>query len=378
MSSSINLETNLILDGLGHAILIFNSKGNLIHDNLAARSLLALDIKRLQDEGWSLMPMLFDIDTEGVELDTVRKNAMASERPVRFHVLRSGEFIPGWATALTTKSGDVHTMLTLELVDWSIVGSVIDRFRDEIQDAVDSTIGHVNLINKTIDTTDKEDKVENLTKRLGGFMRLIEVHMIRSGRLMKMMKRLEDIRTGQMRENARSERRKIELEDFLEDFLEELDEIQLLDPQTEAQDYRGRIKLSIKGSTHIMASRRYLSFVLQDVLRNAIMYSASDTPIKVTVASQKKHVQIDITDEGCGIREKEFERVFEGFLRARQPQIISEFGYGLSMHLCKQEVEGMNGGLWFDTQEKVGTTFSIRLPVWRDEGESSSSEVEAS
>ncbi len=367
---SNNLETDLILDGLGHAVLIFDSNGKLIKENLAARTLLTTDIQRVQDAGWSMLPMVFDIEQGTDDFDTIRKNAMMGERPVRFHVLRSGEFIPGWASALTTKSGELMTMLTLEIVDWKIVGSVIDRFRNEIQDAVDSTIGHVTLINKTIDSLAPDTSVETTRKRIGGFMRLIEVHMVRSGRLMKMMERLEDIRTGDMRRYAREERRKINLEDFLEDFLEEIEEMKLLDPDTPEHDYRGRLELDVTGDANVWASRRYLRYTLQDIIRNAIMYSDIKTPVTVKVTKQTTTIQIDITDEGSGIREKEFERVFEPFLRARQPKIISEFGYGLSLHLCKQEVEAMGGGLWFQTTEKVSSTFSIRLPIWREEDSS--------
>ena len=371
MPNSSPLETDLILDGLGHAVLIFDSDGKLVKSNLAARTLLTIDIQKVQDEGWSILPMVFDIEQDTDDFDTIRKNAMVSERPVRFHVLRSGEFIPGWASALTTKSGQVLTMLTLEVVDWKIVGSVIDRFRNEIQDAVDSTIGHVKLINKTIESLDPDASVETATKRIGGFMRLIEVHMVRSGRLMKMMERLEDIRTGDMRQYARDERRKINLEDFLEDFLEEIEEMQLLDPDTPEHDYRGRIELDVSGDAKVWASRRYLMYTLQDIIRNAIMYSDVESPVIVKVSVQTNTVQIDVTDSGSGVREKEFERVFEPFLRARQPKIISEFGYGLSLHLCKQEVEAMGGGLWFQTTEKVSTTFSVRLPIWREEDSSS-------
>jgi len=78
-------------------------------------------------------------------------------------------------------------------------------------------------------------------------------------------------------------------------------------------------------------------------------------------------VQISIKDEGYGVREKERERVFAPFQRARQPQIISEFGYGLALYLCKHEVEAMNGKLWFDSEEKVGSTFSVKLPAWRED-----------
>ena len=237
-------------------------------------------------------------------------------------------------------------------------------------------IAGTNKVLHWAESTPADASVEVVTKRLGGFMRLIEVHMMRSGRLMKMMKRLEDIRTGDMRRYVREERRKINVEDFLEDFLEEIEEMQLLDPDTPEQDYRGRIKLKVKDDEPLLpllASRRYLTYILQDIVRNAIMYNDVESPVVITVTAQTNTVQIDIADEGSGIREKEYERVFEPFLRARQPKVISEFGYGLSLHLCKQEVEAMNGGLWFQSQEKVGTTFSLRLPIWRAEDEDSRS-----
>jgi two-component system sensor histidine kinase VicK len=70
-----------------------------------------------------------------------------------------------------------------------------------------------------------------------------------------------------------------------------------------------------------------------------------------------------VHDDGYGIRESDHDRVFTPFQRARQPQIISEFGYGLAIYLCKHEVEAMNGRIWFDSAEGAGTTFSIALPV---------------
>ena len=62
----------------------------------------------------------------------------------------------------------------------------------------------------------------------------------------------------------------------------------------------------------------------------------------------------------------ESERVFLPFTRSRQPQMMGEFGYGLSLYLCKNEVEAMNGRIWFESEEGVGTTFSIKLPAWRE------------
>ena len=54
---------------------------------------------------------------------------------------------------------------------------------------------------------------------------------------------------------------------------------------------------------------------------------------------------------------------FAPFERARQPQIIAEFGYGLSLYLAKAEIEAMGGRIGFESQEGIGTAFSLQLPA---------------
>jgi K+-sensing histidine kinase KdpD len=122
----------------------------------------------------------------------------------------------------------------------------------------------------------------------------------------------------------------------------------------------------------LMASPAHLTIILRDMLRNAIMYSMKASPIKITASAQNQNIQINVIDEGYGVRAKEFDKVFQPFQRARQPQVIAEFGYGLSLYLCKHEVEAMNGGLWFTSEEGVGSTFSLKLPAWQESSRSSS------
>ena len=293
MTIDNKLETGVILDGLGHGVLIFASDGKLITDNLTARTILSTDIKMLRDQGWSAASMLFHLtgDIEEQTLDSIREQALQSARPVRFHIYRSGQYVPCWATGLTGQDGQVYTMITLEQLDWTVVGNVIDRFRREIQDSIDSTIGHVNLINKTMATHKPDDSLQTLMRRMGGFFKLISIHMSRSNRLMVMMQRLEDIRVGQTRENVREERQKILLDDYFEDFLEELEEVDWLDPETEVQDYRGRLRLDIPENLYVYTSKRYLGYVLRDLLRNAIMYSLHGVPISMKAHKRNGQIQ---------------------------------------------------------------------------------------
>jgi signal transduction histidine kinase len=367
-----NLDTQAILDALGHGVLIFSGDGDLIQHNMMAGAILGTDLNVIKSGGWSAAMELFDTDSGAMDfsLDSVRDDALQSERPIRFNIFRSGAYVPCWAAALHGDEGEVYTMLTLDVPDWEMVSSVIDRFQKEMRDAVDSTIGHINLIARTLEKSDDDDEksaaAARVERRVGGFTRLINIHMHRARRLMTLLNRLQAIRTNTLRENIRKTRKKINVFGYMEDFIEELDEIQLLDPESETHDYRSRIQTDIDDDLAVNASPAYLTSALREMLRNAIMYSLIGTPITLRVHKKNQNVQFDIVDEGYGVRDKERTRVFEPFARARQPQIISEFGYGLALYLCKNEIEAMNGRLWFTTEESVGTTMSMWLPAWRE------------
>lgn len=362
------LDLQAVLDGLGQGILIFSSGGNLVMENLAARSMLGTDINRIRSGGWEAVSALFNTRRTNPDemIDAVRDRALKSERPVRFYTYLSGEYTPCWAATIPGDNGAVYIVITLDTVDWTALKSLLDKFRTEMKDAIKDTQGHVNLITQTI-SVHKTAETEDLAKRINGFTRLISIHMDRVGRLMEMMDRLEDIRTGNIKTIVQDRRRKIDVENFLEDLVEELDEIPLVDPETEATDHRSRLTVDVASGAAVAASPTHLTRILRDVLRNAIMYSMKATPIKIRVQAKNQQIQFDVVDEGYGVREKESERVFELFERARQPQIIAEFGYGLSLHLCKHEVEAMNGRMWFESEEGVGSTFSFMLPTWREE-----------
>jgi signal transduction histidine kinase len=372
MAVEKQLNYQSVLDGLGQGVLIFDKEDHLLMDNLAARTILGTDLKLIRANGWAAASALFNTrgSSPDTNADAARKKALESARPVRFHMFRSGEYIPCWAAMVHGSGGEVFTMITIESPDWTAMTDLMNRFRDEVENAASATQGHTHLITQTLKNPKKNETVEQVSRRISGFVQVISTHMHRLARLMSLFARLEEVRTGRLRDSIRSERRKIDLAEFIEDFLERLDEIQLIDPETEAQDYRSRVTTTIPEDLLVYASPERLTNILHDLLRNAIMYSMKASPIMIIAqaSAQNQSVQIDVVDEGYGIRAKEFERVFAQFERARQPQIMGEFGYGLSLYLCKQEVEAMNGKIWFESEEGVGTTFSFKLPLWREDG----------
>ena len=368
MLLSRGIDHQALMDGLGQGVLIFDSTNRLMLDNLAARTILGNDLKLIRAEGWSAAAMLFNarISDPEKQVDAVRAAALEATRPVRFHIYRDGEYIPCWAAAIHGSRGEVYTMITIDQPDWSALSELIGKFLDETREAVDATRGHAELISQSLKRLKPGETVEQLGRRVGGFTRIISTHMHRTHMLMSYLERLEMVRTGKIREQVRRMQRKLTLEEYVEDFLEELDSVQLLDPETEAQDYRGRIKISVADDLALAASPLHLTDILRDILRNAVMYSMLATPINIRATTAADgNIQIDIVDEGYGIRNSERERVFLPFQRGRQPQVIAEFGYGISLFLCKHEIEAMNGRIWYESEEGVGTTFSFKLPVWQ-------------
>jgi histidine kinase/DNA gyrase B/HSP90-like ATPase len=379
---AVNLETQAVLDALGHGVLIFDNAGKLLQYNIMAGTILGTDLNVIKTQGWTAAVELFDTGLQAADthMTSVKEQAMQSARPIRFKIFRSGAYIPCWAAAVNGDGGEVYTMLTMDVPDWELVSNVIDRFRNEMRDAVDSTSGHMRLIARVLEVgSDIQDPAAaKIGRRIGGFTRLVEIHMARAGRLIRLLDRLQDVRTGKVRENIKDTRKKIAIQEFLEDFIEVLDEVPLLDPESENHDYRARISFDVNDKLDVNASAPYLNSALREILRNAIMYSLIGTSVIIKATIKGNNIQIDVVDEGYGVRPKEQDRVFTPFTRARQPQIISEFGYGLAMYLCKIEIEAMNGRLWFTSEENVGTTFSIMLPQWKDSGGLSSSENSSS
>lgn len=361
--ASVEQPLDAVLNGIGQAVLIFDGDGQLRWHNTAASAMLGKDLRLLQAGGWRAAVPLFSTrdSNPDLALPAIRERAARENQPVRFSAFRGGVHVPAWA-AVITMNGQPSTVLTFEQPDWSALTELFDHYLQEVRESAESTGGHADLIQHALRKPKPNESVEALGRRISGFATLIQTHMHRLSRLTLLMARLERLRTGQLKLQMQAALRPVAMEEFVEDLIEALAESPLLDPETEQQDVRRRLKVEITGEPSAIAAPDVLAVVLRDMLRNAIMYSLKGTPVTLSVRQSEAGVQIDVADEGYGIRASEVERVFVPHQRGRQPQVIGEFGYGLSLYLCKHEVEAMGGWMWFESEEGAGTTFSIKLP----------------
>jgi signal transduction histidine kinase len=365
-----NLDFRAVLDAMGQGVILFDADDHWVLDNLTARAMLGTNLGIVRSNGWAAFATLLDANrpqfTENLSADSARAQSLRQTEPVRFATVLNGAYVPCWAATIYGQTGATYCMITLEQPDWRPLRELLGTFRDEARMAINSTRGHAQLIHQF--TTKRLDglTVEKLAKRVSGFADIMAEHMFRLQQFMELLRRLEMIRTGEIHSVIRSGRKKIGLLTVVEDFLEEMPEDPLMD-MVQANDIRERLVLNIPSELAANIEPNIVLTVIRDLLRNAVMYSAkgSQVMLRAQAVRQNKDIQIDVVDQGYGIRAKDTDRVFAPFQRSTQPQIIGEFGYGLSLYCSRQEIEAMGGKLWFESEEGVGSTFSFKIPAWR-------------
>ncbi|MEC4819991.1 MAG: ATP-binding protein [Scytonema sp. PMC 1069.18] len=104
-----------------------------------------------------------------------------------------------------------------------------------------------------------------------------------------------------------------------------------------------------------------LSCILTNLLSNAIKYSSPESKIYFDVVCQDGIATFQIKDKGIGIPEKDLARLFETFYRAKNVGKIQ--GTGLGLVIVKRCVDLHGGEIKIESEEGVGTTVAVRLPM---------------
>ncbi|UCF93980.1 MAG: two-component sensor histidine kinase [Desulfobacterales bacterium] len=78
-----------------------------------------------------------------------------------------------------------------------------------------------------------------------------------------------------------------------------------------------------------------------------------------TGPGENQHVEIRVTDNGCGISPENLKKVFAPFFTTKP---VGK-GTGLGLSVCYGIVESMGGVMSVASEEGVGTTFTVRLPA---------------
>lgn len=108
-----------------------------------------------------------------------------------------------------------------------------------------------------------------------------------------------------------------------------------------------------------------LEQVLMNIVSNAIKYSPDYSEIVITVLTNTGHAILAVSDQGIGMNESEYDRVFEKFYRAEGTKHIS--GTGLGLAISKGIVELHGGTITVHANQPQGAVLTVTLPLIRIE-----------
>lgn len=102
--------------------------------------------------------------------------------------------------------------------------------------------------------------------------------------------------------------------------------------------------------------------ILLNLISNAIKYTPKEGCVSIDTRVNGRYAIVEVKDTGYGIPEDELAHIFDRFSRVKGHQHIA-LGTGLGLAIVKSLVEAHDGEITVESQEGVGSTFTVKLPT---------------
>ena len=114
---------------------------------------------------------------------------------------------------------------------------------------------------------------------------------------------------------------------------------------------------TVKGNAELM--RR----AVDNVVRNALRFSARGQTITVSLAHFEDFLQIEVADQGPGVEEDKLSSIFDPFVRVKSP--LSGKGYGLGLAITRKVMVAHEGKVDARNAQPHGLVISLQVPHWK-------------
>jgi len=126
-------------------------------------------------------------------------------------------------------------------------------------------------------------------------------------------------------------------------------------------------KVDLRIQSHlptITCQSAHLKQVFQNLISNAIKFNDKPRPVVEIACHEDDGVYtFSVRDNGIGIDERYYERIFQIFQRLGYREDYEGTGVGLT--ICKKIVEARGGKIWLESKVGQGSTFLFTIPYER-------------
>jgi signal transduction histidine kinase len=134
--------------------------------------------------------------------------------------------------------------------------------------------------------------------------------------------------------------------------------------QTITNSFNGRNIISnIEPDIYSRGNSEIFSIVVENLLDNALKYSAKDSEINVFLKKSNSNIEFIVADKGIGIPDEEKQKIFQRFFRSENAEKLGIGGYGLGLSVVKAIITQMNGTIAIEDNKPYGSIFIVRIPA---------------
>ncbi len=102
--------------------------------------------------------------------------------------------------------------------------------------------------------------------------------------------------------------------------------------------------------------RDRLKQVFINLIDNAIKYTEDDGTINVSVSQKENIINVEVTDNGCGIEKDELGKVTQKFFKSN-----SKSGFGIGLSIVQDIVQAHKGKMQIISEKDFGTTVIVSI-----------------
>ena len=345
------------IDSLPDPVLILGTESALGHVNLAAESLLKVDLDRGGKEA------LLDLDPAARDvIERVRQHVVGGK----------GAYSPRGldeSFRLATPDGDRHFLPRATPVyteGGAVVGTTIvlqdvtrlQRF-DELRNDLVATVAHefrtpLTSLQMAIHLC-VEQVVGPLTEKQSDLLHTAREDCDRLQSIVDELLDLSRIQSGRVELH----REPLEVEALVEKALDAHRHV----ASERCVELRSEV---FPGTGHVLADGERIQLVFSNLLTNAIRHSPEHGTVSVRASASTDRIRFEVTDQGSGISREYHQAIFDKFFR--MPGAPSGTA-GLGLFITRELVVAHGGDIGVTSEPGQGSTFWFTLPLARDGGD---------
>ena len=119
------------------------------------------------------------------------------------------------------------------------------------------------------------------------------------------------------------------------------------------------IETDIEEDVHIHSDPELLSLVWNNLFSNAMKFTESGGRISVSLKKRMEHIEVSVSDTGCGMTPEVGAHIFEKFYQGDISHATR--GNGLGLALVKRVVDILQGEIRVESTLGKGSTFTVRF-----------------